>query len=162
MFRDRYGRILHGILAMTFIYWGWLLGHGAADPQINLLNKGCSTYNVSNAADFYANLNATFSDLRAQLSNNSNPHFATAQQVRGSVYAMVQCRNYLSSADCMACFSAAVTQIRNCSAANGARVIYDGCFLRYSLPPSFFCPTLFYSLRWGIYIYNSSPTLLYN
>ncbi|KAB1211097.1 Cysteine-rich receptor-like protein kinase 2 [Morella rubra] len=131
MFRDRYGRILHGILAMTFIYWGWLLGQGAADPQINLLNKGCSTYNVSNAVDFYANLNATFSDLRAQLSNNSNPHFATAQQVRGSVYAMVQCRNYLSSADCMACFSAAVTQIRNCSAANGARVIYDGCFLRY-------------------------------
>ncbi|GMP25645.1 hypothetical protein CsSME_00002406 [Camellia sinensis var. sinensis] len=44
---------------------------------------------------------------------------------------MVQCRDYLSVADCVSCFDAAVSQIRNCSAANGARVIYDGCFLRY-------------------------------
>ncbi|KAM1668331.1 hypothetical protein ACFX1X_047767 [Malus domestica] len=103
-----------------------------ADPQINLLNRGCSQYNVTNASEFYTNLNATFSDLGTQLMENSS-HFATAQQVRGSnpVYAMVQCRNYLSAADCVACFTAAVSQIRNCSAANGGRVIYDGCFLRY-------------------------------
>ncbi|KAM1017880.1 hypothetical protein FF1_047188 [Malus domestica] len=105
-----------------------------ADPQINLLNRGCSQYNVTKASEFYTNLNATFSDLRTQLMENSS-HFATAQQVRGSnpVYAMVQCRNYLSAADCVACFTAAVSQIRNCSAANGGRVIYDGCFLRYTL-----------------------------
>uniref|UniRef100_A0A6N2NJW7 Protein kinase domain-containing protein n=1 Tax=Salix viminalis TaxID=40686 RepID=A0A6N2NJW7_SALVM len=36
----------------------------------------------------------------------------------------------MSAADCIACFSAASTQIRNCSVANGARVVYDGCFLR--------------------------------
>ncbi|KAL8133859.1 hypothetical protein AgCh_009066 [Apium graveolens] len=72
------------------------------------------------------------SDLRGQLLNE-NKHFATAQQARSSdpVYGMVQCRNYLSSRDCVACFDAAVSLIRNCSAANGARVIYDGCFLRY-------------------------------
>ncbi|PIA48049.1 hypothetical protein AQUCO_01400559v1 [Aquilegia coerulea] len=44
---------------------------------------------------------------------------------------MVQCRNYLNRSDCLACFSAAEAQIRNCSFANGARVIYDGCLLRY-------------------------------
>ncbi|CAA3024616.1 cysteine-rich receptor kinase 2 [Olea europaea subsp. europaea] len=103
-----------------------------AQPQINLLNRGCSQYNATNIRNFFDNLNATFSDLRNQLSNESKL-FATAQQSRSSdpVYAMVQCRNYLSNSDCLACYDAAVAQIRNCSAANGARVIYDGCFLRY-------------------------------
>ncbi|XP_057807228.1 cold-responsive protein kinase 1-like isoform X2 [Salvia miltiorrhiza] len=102
-----------------------------SQPQINLLNKGCSQYNASNAADFFNNLNATFSDLRSQLL--SGTLFATAEQARSSdpVYAMVQCRNYMTPTDCLACYDAAVSQIRNCSAANGARVIYDGCFLRY-------------------------------
>ena len=103
-----------------------------SDPQINLLNRGCSQYNATNTRNFFNNLNATFADLRNQLSQQ-NKLFATAQQSRSSdpVYAMVQCRDYVSSADCVACFNAAVAQIRNCSAANGARVIYDGCFLRY-------------------------------
>uniref|UniRef100_A0A2N9GWR1 Protein kinase domain-containing protein n=1 Tax=Fagus sylvatica TaxID=28930 RepID=A0A2N9GWR1_FAGSY len=120
------------VLRVTFIWWLWGLRLGVADPQINLLNSGCSQYNVSDVSNFYTNLNATFSDLRTQL-NNNNKYFATAQQVIGSepAYAMVQCRNYLSKSDCIACFTTAVSQIRNCSAANGARVIYDGCFLRY-------------------------------
>ncbi|CAA2975627.1 cysteine-rich receptor kinase 2 [Olea europaea subsp. europaea] len=103
-----------------------------AQPQINLLNRGCSQYNATNIRNFFDNLNATFSDLRNQLSNESKL-FATAQQSRSSdpVYAMVQCRNYLSNSDCLTCYDAAVAQIRNCSASNGARVIYDGCFLRY-------------------------------
>ncbi|CAI9758134.1 unnamed protein product [Fraxinus pennsylvanica] len=103
-----------------------------AQPQTNLLNRGCSQYNATNIRNFFDNLNATFSNLRNQLSNEDKL-FATANQSRSSdpVYAMVQCRNYLSTADCVACYDAAVTQIRNCSAANGARVIYDGCFLRY-------------------------------
>ncbi|WOG97448.1 hypothetical protein DCAR_0416788 [Daucus carota subsp. sativus] len=103
-----------------------------SQPQINLLNRGCSSYNVTNLFSFFGNLNGTMTDLRGQLLNE-NKHFATAQQARSSdpVYGMVQCRNYLSSRDCVACFDAAVSLIRNCSAANGARVIYDGCFLRY-------------------------------
>ncbi|KAL6285094.1 hypothetical protein ACE6H2_009484 [Prunus campanulata] len=120
-------------ITITSIWWWSCLIRGVdASPQINLLNKGCSQYNATNLPEFYTNLNATFSDLKTQLNKNST-HFATAQQARGSdpVYAMVQCRNYLSAADCAACFAAAVSQIRNCSAANGARVIYDGCFLRY-------------------------------
>ncbi|PNX59112.1 cysteine-rich receptor-like protein kinase 2-like protein, partial [Trifolium pratense] len=45
-------------------------------------------------------------------------------------------RNYLSNSDCSACFAVAAAQIRNCSAgSNGARVIYDGCFLRYTSIP---------------------------
>nr|POE58154.1 cysteine-rich receptor-like protein kinase 3 [Quercus suber] len=124
-----------GCLPYGFLWWAWTSfledRLGVADPQINLLNSGCSQYNVSDVSNFYTNLNATFSDLRTQLNNNK--YFATAQQVKGSesAYTLVQCRNYLSNADCLACFTAAVSQIRNCSAANGARVIYDGCFLRY-------------------------------
>lgn len=121
------------------IWWWWCLVHVlkivGADPQTKLLNQGCSQYNATDASQFHSNLNATFSDLRSQLTTTNN-HFATAQQVSGSdpVYAMVQCRNYLSTADCAACFAVAESKIRNCSAtsANGARVIYDGCFLRYN------------------------------
>ncbi|KAK4490426.1 hypothetical protein RD792_001103 [Penstemon davidsonii] len=106
-----------------------------SQPQINLLNRGCSQYNASNINDFFNNLNATFTDLRSQLSGGSGRRFATAQQSRSSdpVYAMAQCRNYMSERDCLACYDAAVSLIRNCSAANGARVIYDGCFLRYTI-----------------------------
>ncbi|KAK6154110.1 hypothetical protein DH2020_013749 [Rehmannia glutinosa] len=99
-----------------------------SEPQINLLNRGCSQYNATNTADFFNNLNATFSGLRTRLSGGGGRRFATAEQARSSdpVYAMVQCRNYMSGPDCLACYDAAVAQIRNCSAANGARVIYDG------------------------------------
>ncbi|XP_052196769.1 cysteine-rich receptor-like protein kinase 2 [Diospyros lotus] len=118
--------------------WAWLwcflslLLLAAADPQINLLQRGCSQYNASNLPNFFANLNTTFSALRRQLVTE-NKRFATAEQSRTSdpVYAMVQCRDYLSSGDCTTCYDAAVSQILNCSGANGARVVYDGCFLRY-------------------------------
>lgn len=104
-----------------------------ADPQTSLINKGCSQYNATNLSNFYQNLNATFLDLKSQVGNDSK-HFATAQSARGAnpVHALFQCRNYLSNSDCAACLAVADAQIRNCSAgSNGARVIYDGCFLRY-------------------------------
>ncbi|KAK1575040.1 hypothetical protein Q3G72_002065 [Acer saccharum] len=101
------------------------------DPETLLINKGCSQYNVTDMSAFQTNINATFVDLRARL--DAGEHFATAQQQRGSspVYTMIQCRRYLSPADCVACYAAAESLIRNCSASNGARVVYLGCFLRY-------------------------------
>ncbi|KAK4360043.1 hypothetical protein RND71_022272 [Anisodus tanguticus] len=98
-----------------------------SNPQTNLLNTGCSSYNATNLPDFFRRLNASFNDLRNQLSKQ-NKRFATTQQ---SLYAMVACRKYMSKADCVSCFDAAVFHIRTCASANGARVIYDGCFLRY-------------------------------
>nr|GMC90286.1 cysteine-rich receptor-like protein kinase 2 [Ipomoea batatas] len=44
---------------------------------------------------------------------------------------MVQCRKYLSTADCVACFDAAVLGTRNCSIATTSAIVFDGCFLRY-------------------------------
>lgn len=101
-----------------------------ASPQSVLLNKGCSQYNVTNAAAFFQNLDSSFNDLRAQLNSKM---FATTEKAQGSdpVYALAQCRDYLSTSDCISCFTKAELQIRNCSSANGARVIYDGCFIRY-------------------------------
>ncbi|XP_027931027.1 cold-responsive protein kinase 1-like [Vigna unguiculata] len=124
---------LSTLLPLTVFILLWSLEGAIGDPQILLLNKGCSQYNATDLSTFNQNLNATLDDLRVQVTNQSK-HFATAQEARGQdpVYAMFQCRNYLSTTDCAACFAAAAAQIRNCSAgANGARVIYDGCFLRY-------------------------------
>lgn len=102
-----------------------------AEPEMELINSGCSRYNVTNFSEFNSNLNATFKELREQL--NGGKKFATAQRTRGpdQVYTMVQCRRYVSTADCAACFTSAESLIRNCSAANGARVIYLACSLRY-------------------------------
>ncbi|XP_058098021.1 cysteine-rich receptor-like protein kinase 43 isoform X2 [Magnolia sinica] len=103
----------------------------ASDPQAKLLNKGCSSYNVTSLSAFISNLNSTLAELRSQL--NSTTRFATAQRpgTVDPVYALFQCRDYLSTADCVSCFDTAQSEIQKCSAANGARVIYDGCFLRY-------------------------------
>ncbi|KAL5810196.1 hypothetical protein ACOSQ4_026764 [Xanthoceras sorbifolium] len=78
-----------------------------SDPETELINNGCSQYNVTDLSDFKTNLNATFADLRAEL--DGGKLFSTAQQPRGSspAYAMIQCRNYLSPADCLACYTAA-------------------------------------------------------
>ncbi|KAI9100044.1 hypothetical protein K1719_024262 [Acacia pycnantha] len=46
-------------------------------------------------------------------------------------YAVFQCRNYLSIKDCLACFDFARVRIYDNCSATGARVIYEGCFLRY-------------------------------
>ncbi|GAU44113.1 hypothetical protein TSUD_124000 [Trifolium subterraneum] len=119
------------ITTLITLFYSWSLTQ--ADPQTRLINKGCSTYNATNLSNFYQNLNTTLLDLKSQV-GNENKHFATAQSAKGAnpVYALFQCRNYLSNSDCSACFAVAAAQIRNCSAgSNGARVIYDGCFLRY-------------------------------
>ncbi|CAI9114875.1 OLC1v1015691C2 [Oldenlandia corymbosa var. corymbosa] len=98
-----------------------------SDPQTTFLIQGCSPYNASDFKDFFNNLNASFADLRNQISQEKK-HFATTSH---PVYSLFQCRNYLSNADCASCYKTAVSQIRNCSKANGARVLFDGCYLRY-------------------------------
>ncbi|KAB2028740.1 hypothetical protein ES319_D05G116900v1 [Gossypium barbadense] len=121
--------LLRICISLTVIWC--LLEMGASNPQTFLLNHGCSMFNVTSFSGFSRNLNATLTELRGHL--DKGMHFAVAQEATGfdPVYAMVQCRNYMSRNDCISCFSTASSQIRNCSAANGARVIFDGCFLRY-------------------------------
>lgn len=118
----------------------WILEGAVGDPQIFFLKWDCSGFTAPNLANFIQNLNASLDDLTAQVSNQSK-HFATAKATSGTdpVYAMFQCRNYLSIPDCATCLATAAAKIRNCSTGvNGARAIYDGCFLRYTLP-SVYC-----------------------
>ncbi|XP_047956439.1 cysteine-rich receptor-like protein kinase 2 isoform X2 [Salvia hispanica] len=97
-----------------------------SDPQTLSLGNGCSSEVRKDASNFGSNLNATFLQLRATLSDGSK--FATASS--GAVYAMVQCRNYMSETDCLACYDVAESTITKCSG-NGGRAVFDGCFLRY-------------------------------
>ncbi|KAF7831178.1 cold-responsive protein kinase 1-like [Senna tora] len=112
-----------------------LYGAVSVEPsQGLLLDRGCSQYNNSNLGSFFENLNASLGEMRTQVRNQST-HFATAMKNKENnpVYALFLCRDYLPVADCLDCFAAAEVQIRNCSygGASGARVTYDGCFLRY-------------------------------
>ncbi|RDX57789.1 Cysteine-rich receptor-like protein kinase 2, partial [Mucuna pruriens] len=120
-------------LALALIWWSSNIVEGAvAGSQTRLINSGCSPFNASNVRSFFANVNDTFSEMRGEVRNQSK-HFVTSQKARGGLlaYAMFQCRNYLSINSCLSCFATASIQIRNCSKANGARVIYNDCFLRY-------------------------------
>lgn len=106
---------------------GVLLG-----PQTKLLKQDCSRWPARDTTMiFLGKFNKTFGDIRKKLSNDSNIHFATADQI--NLYGMVQCRNYLSSKDCVSCLDAAWTQIRRaCPNDDGGHVVYEGCFLRSS------------------------------
>ncbi|XP_019185297.1 PREDICTED: cysteine-rich receptor-like protein kinase 2 [Ipomoea nil] len=100
-----------------------------SDPQTNQVGMlDCTAFNYTDVPDSMRALNATFADLRNQLSSG-NKRFATSTQQ--PVYAMAQCRNYLSTADCVACLDAAVVATRNCSKKTGGYIVFDGCFLRY-------------------------------
>ncbi|KAL8211251.1 hypothetical protein R6Q57_005688 [Mikania cordata] len=109
----------------------FLTNPASSQPQTNLLIQACSQANVTSTRDFYSNLNQTFGTIRSQLSNNT--YFVTEELTRNSepVYVMAQCRKYMSTRDCLGCFDFAASSIRACAAANGARAVLDGCFLRY-------------------------------
>lgn len=90
-----------------------------------------SNYAMSPIA-FSRNLNSTFSQLRSQLSN-TGVYYATAQSMENedAVFGLAQCRNYLLSTECLACFDVAASVIEpRCGSANGAHVFLDNCFLR--------------------------------
>ncbi|KAG6388555.1 hypothetical protein SASPL_149983 [Salvia splendens] len=101
----------------------------------------CSGEIAADVSIFQHNANATWLQLRANLSEAAEvgKMFATAQAMTSAddedpVYAMAQCRNYMSQADCLTCYDKAFSLIKsNCVADNqtGGRVSSEGCFLRY-------------------------------
>ncbi|KAK9062118.1 hypothetical protein SSX86_019303 [Deinandra increscens subsp. villosa] len=93
----------------------------------------CGTNYAMSPTTFFGNLNSTFSQLRSQLSN-SGVYYARAHgsENEDAVYGVAQCRNYLSSTECLACFDVAVSILQpTCGFANGAHVFLDNCFLRF-------------------------------
>ncbi|XP_023767473.1 cold-responsive protein kinase 1 [Lactuca sativa] len=83
-------------------------------------------------SNFVNNRNSTLAEIRRKLSTN-NVFYATAQSLSegDSVFGAAQCRNYLSAAQCVACFDAGVSQLISCLTGNGAYVFLDNCFVRY-------------------------------
>ncbi|XP_057807230.1 cysteine-rich receptor-like protein kinase 2 [Salvia miltiorrhiza] len=120
------------IVAVVGMSTRWQVVKSQAQTDVNL-GVGCSSTKATNVSDFMNNLNATFSDLRTQLSEDKR--FATAQYEIPSepVYGMVQCRDYMSQIECLACYATALSAIMSCTNNNvtGGRAVFDGCFLRY-------------------------------
>ncbi|KAI3747601.1 hypothetical protein L6452_10116 [Arctium lappa] len=83
-------------------------------------------------SNFINNRNSTFAEIRRQLSIN-NVFYARAQSLAegDSVFGAAQCRNYLSTSQCLACFDAGVSELVRCITGNGAYVFFDNCFVRY-------------------------------
>ncbi|KAK9062114.1 hypothetical protein SSX86_019299 [Deinandra increscens subsp. villosa] len=92
----------------------------------------CGSNYAMSQTTFFGNLNSTFSQLRSHLSN-PGVYYARAHgsENEDAVYGVAQCRNYLSSTECLACFDVAVSILQPCGLANGAHVFLDNCFLRF-------------------------------
>ncbi|KAI3519033.1 hypothetical protein L1887_08007 [Cichorium endivia] len=111
---------------------------GFAQPTNNNSNTNtplrfyCGSNDAMSPTSFSRNLHSTFSQLRSQLSN-TGVYYARAQNLENgdAVYGVAQCRNYLSSAECLACFDVSVSVVATCGSANGANVFLDNCFLRF-------------------------------
>ncbi|KVI01990.1 putative cysteine-rich receptor-like protein kinase 43 [Cynara cardunculus var. scolymus] len=119
-------------MVVAFLFKLFLANSVTSQPQTKILINSCGQINASNPLNFFHNLNETFGNVRRQLSNNKT-YFVTAEQTRNSepVYVLCQCRKYMSTRDCVACFDFAVRSIRSCAPAKGARRVLDGCYLRY-------------------------------
>ncbi|KAK7393280.1 hypothetical protein VNO78_21831 [Psophocarpus tetragonolobus] len=138
-------------LAITLIWWSNINVEYAvaATRDTRLINAGCSSINTTFPSSFFANVNETFSELRGDI-NNQSMHFGTSQKSREAAitYTMFQCRNYVSKSDCNDCFNTASLQILDiCKKANGARVIYNECFLSVLLV-ALLLVALFKSIPW--------------
>ncbi|KAL5225043.1 hypothetical protein ABZP36_011682 [Zizania latifolia] len=126
--------LLAAAVVVLVVASAWVPLAAAGDPQATLLNLGCSQYNATPTGAFLAALNSTFAGLRANLSSGGGDGFATAAEPRAAApaFALAQCRPYVTGGDCVACFDAAASRLRaSCGAANGGRVILDGCVVRY-------------------------------
>ncbi|PKU88143.1 cysteine-rich receptor-like protein kinase 2 [Dendrobium catenatum] len=129
--------LLHNLVFLLLL---WKNDLTVADPQTNLLDIGCSTYNATNTSLFLSNLNTTFSRLRSKLSSAAGGDLSATSELPQSaapVYGLFFCRSYLSLSDCLACLAAAVSSTRRCGFGTGGRVIFDGCTLRYESAPFF-------------------------
>ncbi|KAL4577864.1 hypothetical protein LXL04_013979 [Taraxacum kok-saghyz] len=90
-------------------------------------------------SNFIDNRNSTISQLRRQLSSDG-VFYARAQSLSDgdSVFGDAQCRQYISSAQCVACIDSCVSQIVPCITGNGAYAFSDNCFVRYENYPNYY------------------------
>lgn len=82
-------------------------------------------------SSFINNRNSTLTQLRSQLSS-TGVFYSRAQSLSDgdSVFGDAQCRQYLSEAQCVACFDSCVSQLVPCITGNGAYAFSDNCFVR--------------------------------
>ncbi|KAI3794377.1 hypothetical protein L1987_37008 [Smallanthus sonchifolius] len=102
------------------------------DNNTNLIAMRCGRGTLISLPNFIKNRNSTFNELRMQLLSKG-VLYAKAQALSAgdSVFAVVQCRNYLSVDQCVACFDDSVSKLFNCTSGNGAFISFDNCYVRY-------------------------------
>ncbi|XP_023767472.2 cysteine-rich receptor-like protein kinase 43 [Lactuca sativa] len=90
-------------------------------------------------SSFINNRNSTLTQLRSQLSS-TGVFYSRAQSLSDgdSVFGDAQCRQYLSEAQCVACFDSCVSQLVPCITGNGAYAFSDNCFVRYENYPNYY------------------------
>ena len=104
----------------------------SSDRNRTFLGDYCSLYQRISAKYFFSNLNTTLSSLRHQLTLDGVYYAVSRSLLNGdSVWALASCREYVSKANCAACFDYAVARLKKCGLGNGAHAFYDDCDVRY-------------------------------
>ncbi|KAI3722981.1 hypothetical protein L2E82_34233 [Cichorium intybus] len=126
-------------MAVLVVFLLFLLAEPAISQLNDLDNNSnsflrwfCGRTPPIHPSNFIKNRNSTLAELRRQLLTDG-VFYATAQDLSAgdTVYAAAQCRNYLSTDECVACFDAGVSVLFRCVAGDSAYVVVDNCFIRY-------------------------------
>ncbi|XP_071726318.1 cysteine-rich receptor-like protein kinase 2 [Rutidosis leptorrhynchoides] len=102
------------------------------DTNIHIFTY-CGSNSMSSESDFNKTRNSTLDELRTNLLSKRDLLYARSQAFFGqeSLFALAQCRNYLSIDQCVDCFDVGVSELVKCTGGNGAYVTLDNCFIRY-------------------------------
>ncbi|KAL8211249.1 hypothetical protein R6Q57_005686 [Mikania cordata] len=122
---------LAGVMMVVLISMAEPVASQSSDRNSTLMRYYCSLYYVRNPGYFLSNLNTTLTSLQRQLTNGSRYALARSLLNGESVWGLASCRDYVSTANCVACFDYAVAQIRVCGLGTGAHAFYNDCDVRY-------------------------------
>ncbi|MCD9646977.1 hypothetical protein HAX54_037254 [Datura stramonium] len=99
--------------------------------SVDPLGNYCDDATKSNSTETSANIGKVLAELVPVSAKDS---FSTTSygDVKNQVYGLYQCREDISSSDCLSCIRDAANEIRKrCPDQTDARIWYDFCFLRY-------------------------------
>lgn len=122
------------VIMALFMIAVTLAADSAIYPVAGAGCKNIQTHRYVNATEFRKNLDAVFASLRSTLSSDgfaisTEDSFAVSTD---PVYGLVVCQKYLTVPQCTECFTEAAREVKAyCPLSNGARILLDGCFLRY-------------------------------
>lgn len=99
-------------------------------PRNQIVQQSCNNETENNPIEFSSNFIQTMERIGAQMQTSLNGT-ASAGTAPNRNYGLLQCYGDLSTTDCILCYDTAHYVVSRCFPSTGARVYFDGCFIRF-------------------------------